>query len=73
METAEAAAVVSFGLVPDMRMARWMDWASFMSGYLAAVSPLADGVTYSFLVSVVVGSSFEVGSTSILDSSVIIV
>lgn len=71
METAEAAAVVSLGLVPDMRMARWMDWASFMSGYLAAVSPLADGVTYSFLVSVV--SSFEVGSTSILDSSVIIV
>ncbi len=50
-------------------MTLWIDCANFMSGYLAALSPDADGVTFSLVVaaaSVVVDG--DVSSMSILES-----
>ena len=56
---------------PVVIRARWMSWASFMSGYLAASSPLAEGITFSFLEILVAAAAAAgvAGSTSILVSS----
>lgn len=70
--TEAAASGVSLDLGSARRMAQWMDCASAMSGYSAAASLPADGLMLASFLVVSFEAGVSVGSTSILDSSVIL-